>query len=126
MSLFTRFLHDMRKYKRDILYLYPESIPGHSKTVSKVPDSVNISAKSNITPILKTNTKKMFSTTNKDVLPMTALSNVIYLFTRARGYKYIGKTTWRLDDSMKQRIPNSLVQLVSPTAPPVRHRGRPP
>ena len=71
--------------------------------------------------------KKMFSTTNKDVLPTTAFSNVIYLFTCACGHKYIGKTTQRLGDRMKQHIPDSLVQLVSPTAPPVRRdRGRPP
>ena len=71
--------------------------------------------------------KKTFSTTNKDVLPMTAFSNVIYLSTCACGHKYIGKTTQRLGDRMKQHIPDSLVQLVSPTAPPVRRdRGRPP
>ena len=71
--------------------------------------------------------KKMFSTTNKDVLPTTAFINVIYLFTCAYGYRYIGKTTQRLGDRMKQHIPDSLVQLVSPTAPPVRReRGRPP
>ena len=71
--------------------------------------------------------KKMLSTTNKDVLPMTAFINVIYLFTCACGHRYIGKTTQRLGDRMKQHIPDSLVQLVSPTAPPVRRdRGRPP
>ena len=69
----------------------------------------------------------MFSTTNKDVLPMTAFSNVIYLFTCACGHKYKGKTTQRLGDRMKQHIPDAFVQPVSPTAPPVRRdRGRPP
>ena len=71
--------------------------------------------------------KKMFSTTNKDVLPKTALSNVIYLLTCACGHKYIGITAQRLRDRVKPHTPDSLVQLVSPTAPLLRRdRGRPP
>ena len=72
--------------------------------------------------------KKMFLATDKDVLPMTAFSNVIYLFTCACGHKYIGKTTQRLDNRIKQHIPEYLVNIVvSSTAPSVRcGRGRPP
>ena len=58
---------------------------------------------------------------------MTAFRNVIYVFTCACGHKYVGKTTQRLGDRMKQHIPDSLVQLVQPTVPPVRRdRGGPP
>ena len=43
------------------------------------------------------------------------------------GHKYKGKPTQLLGDRMKQHIPDYLVQLASPTAPPVRlDRGRPP
>ena len=73
-------------------------------------------------PICCLTTRKMFSTTNKDVLPMTYLSNVIYLFTCECDHRYIGRTTQRLGGRIEQHIPNKLVRTVTGTTKPVRTR----
>ena len=49
-----------------------------------------------------------FSTTNKDVLPVHNLSNIIYSFTCDCERRYTGKTTQRLMERVKQHIPASL------------------
>ena len=68
----------------------------------------------------------MFSTTNKNVLPLTYLSNVIYLFTCECDRRYIGRTTQRLGDRIEQHIPNKLVRTATGTTKPVRTwRSRP-
>ena len=56
LSLFIRFLHDMREYERQryLIFIYRVNtwtIKAVSKVSSKVPDSANISAKSNITHV---------------------------------------------------------------------------
>ena len=45
----------------------------------------------------------------KDVLSAENLSNVIYLFTCRCGHRYVGRTTQRLGERIKQHIPQSLV-----------------
>ena len=45
----------------------------------------------------------------KDVLPTEDLSNVIYLFTRGCGHRYVGRTSRRLGDRVKQRLPRKLI-----------------
>ena len=55
----------------------------------------------------------MFSTSKKDVLPAEKVSNVIYLFTCECGHRYIGKTTQRMEERVKQHVPNELVKHVA-------------
>ena len=52
-----------------------------------------------------------FSTTNKDVLPMHNLSNLVYSFTCVCERMYIGKTTQRLSERMKQHVPVALANV---------------
>lgn len=52
--------------------------------------------------------RSTFATTNKDLLSMHQLSNVIYSFTCRCGREYIGKTTQRLSERIRQHIPVSL------------------
>ena len=51
----------------------------------------------------------MLSTCNKDVLPAVELSNVIYLFNRACGHDYVGRTAQQLEERIRQHVPVSLV-----------------
>ena len=49
--------------------------------------------------------RSTFSTTIKDVLPLTALSNLVYSFTCVCERRHIGKTTQRLSERIKQHVP---------------------
>ena len=46
----------------------------------------------------------------KDVLSAENVSNVIYLFTCECGHKYVGRTSQRLGDRIKQHVPRGLVR----------------
>ena len=46
----------------------------------------------------------------KDVLSAEIVSNVIYLFTCECGHKYVGRTSQRLGDRIKQHVPRGLVR----------------
>ena len=63
----------------------------------------------------------------KDVLSAENFSNVIYLFDCACGQSYVGRTTQRLGEQIKQHIPDDVVQLaINPGIAPVRRKpGRP-
>ena len=45
----------------------------------------------------------------KDVMPTEDLSNVIYLFTCECGCRYVGRTSQRLGDRVKQHLPRKLI-----------------
>ena len=68
--------------------------------------------------------RDMFNTTKKDVLPADKLSNVIYLFNCECDYSYVGRTTQRLGERMRQHVPVDLVQSAKGTQEK-RKRGRP-
>ena len=53
-------------------------------------------------------TKKAFSGRNKDVLPTTACSNVIYEYTCHCKCTYVGKTTQCLSERIQQHLPSKL------------------
>ena len=53
--------------------------------------------------------RKMLSTGRKDMLPAEQLSNVIYLYDCACGHNYVERTTQRLEKTIKQHIPASLL-----------------
>ena len=67
--------------------------------------------------------RNAFATARKDVLSMENVSNVVYLFNCDCGHSYIGRTSMRLGERMRQHVPKSLEQVGS-TAPMSR-RGRP-
>ena len=71
--------------------------------------------------------RAMFRTSKKDVLSAEYLSNVIYLFDCACGRSYVGRTSQRLGERMKQHVPDDLAQLATnPDVTPVRRKpGRP-
>ena len=70
--------------------------------------------------------RQMFNTNRKDVLPAEKISNIIYLFTCDCGHRYVGKTTQRLEERVKQHVPEDLVQQVTQSAVTLRRRpGRP-
>ena len=66
-------------------------------------------ASSTCTPVYVFTTRRMLSTCNKDVLPAVELSNVIYLFNCACGHGYVGRTSQRLEERIRQHVPVSLV-----------------
>ena len=68
-------------------------------------------------------TRNAFNTCRKDVLPADFLSNVIYLFSCSCKRNYVGRTTLRLQERMKQHIPDDLVNAVVPGRV-IQRRGR--
>ena len=58
-------------------------------------------------------TCKAFSGREKDVLPITSLSNVIYEFTCCCAQTYVGKTTQSLSERIKQHVPTKLLEKAS-------------
>ena len=54
-------------------------------------------------------TRRMLHTCKKDVLPAEKLSNVIYLFDCVCGHSYVGKTTQRLEERVKQHVPSDVM-----------------
>ena len=60
-------------------------------------------------PVCAFTIRKMLSTGKKDRLPAEQLSNVIYLYNCACGHNYVGRTTQRLEERVKQHVPASLL-----------------
>ena len=53
-------------------------------------------------------TNELLSATNKDVLPALQKSNVIYQFSCHCDSRYVGRTSQRLQDRIKQHVPISI------------------
>ena len=53
-------------------------------------------------------TNELLSATNKDVLPALRKSNVIYQFSCHYDSRYVGRTSQRLQDRIKQHVPKSI------------------
>ena len=70
-------------------------------------------------------TRRMFNTCKKDVLPAESLSNVVYLFNCACGLSYVGRTTQRLAERVKQHVPPDLVDSETVPGGLRRKPGRP-
>ena len=60
-------------------------------------------------PVCVFTIRKMLSTGRKDRLPAEQLSNVIYLYNCVCGHNYVGRTTQRLEERIKQQVPASLL-----------------
>ena len=60
-------------------------------------------------PVCAFTIRKMLSTGKKDRLPAEQLSNVIYLYNCECGDNYVGRTTQRLEERIKQHVPASLL-----------------
>ena len=54
-------------------------------------------------------TRSLFSPNHKDVLPSTSFNNVIYKYTCRCDAVYVGRTSQRLSDRIKQHVPQSLL-----------------
>ena len=76
-------------------------------------------------PICCFTSRNMFNTSNKDVLPIANLSNVIYLFDCGCGHSYIGRTTQRLGERVKQHVPAGLTHSTTPKESMVTTRKKP-
>ena len=61
-----------------------------------------------VEPHVVYSTNKLLSATNKDVLPALQKSNVIYQFSCQRDSQYVGRTSQRLQDRIKQHVPKSI------------------
>ena len=59
-------------------------------------------------------TNELLSATNKDVLPALQKSNVIYQFSCHCDSRYVGGTSQRLQDRIKQHVPKSIVLALLP------------
>ena len=59
-----------------------------------------------VKPLVLFATRPAFSGRVKDVLPTTSRSNIIYQFTCSCGHTYIGRTSQRLSERMKQHLPD--------------------
>ena len=75
-------------------------------------------------PVCCFTSRNAFATAKKDVLPAESTSNVIYLFSCECGRSYVGRTSLRLSERMKQHVPESLLALDGHDIP-LRGRGRP-
>ena len=53
-------------------------------------------------------TNELFSATTKDVLPALQKSNVIYQFLCYCDSRYVGRTSQRLQERIKQHVPKSI------------------
>ena len=53
-------------------------------------------------------TRRLLPATNKDVLPAFQQSNVIYEFSCHCDSRYVGRTSQRLQDRIKQHVPKSI------------------
>ena len=53
-------------------------------------------------------TNDLLYSTNKDVLPALQKSNVIYQFSCHCDSRYVGRTSQRLQDRIKQHVPKSI------------------
>ena len=72
--------------------------------------------------------RKVFSTCKKDILPIDHVSNVVYLFSCVCNHSYVGRTSLRLQERMKQHIPPDVINCVvgAPNVQVRCGRGRPP
>ena len=61
-----------------------------------------------VEPRVVHSTNELLSTTNKDVLPALQKSNVIYQFSYHCDNRYVGRTSQRLQDRIKQHVPKSI------------------
>ena len=77
-------------------------------------------------PVCVFTSKKMLSTSKKDVLPAEDVSNVVYLFNCVCGHSYVGRTTQRLGDRVRQHVPVETARLVTEQESPKKRKcGRP-
>ena len=60
-------------------------------------------------PIIHFGSRRMLTTSNKDILPTVQTSNVIYLFSCDCERSYVGRTSVRLCERARQHIPTSLL-----------------
>ena len=63
---------------------------------------------STVKPRVAYSTNELLSTTYKDVLPAFQKSNVIYQFSCHCDSRYVGRTSQRLQDRIKQHVPKSI------------------
>lgn len=72
--------------------------------------------------------RKMFSTSKKDVLSAEDFSYVVYLYSCACGHNYVGRTTQRLGERVRQHVPADIVhraKMGTHVSHEPRKRGRP-
>ena len=60
-------------------------------------------------------TKSILSPTPKDPLPASSSSCVVYEYKCECGARYVGRTTKRLDERIKQHVPNRILKNIVPT-----------
>ena len=61
-----------------------------------------------VEPRVVYSTNELLSATNKYVLPALQKSNVIYQFSCHCDSRYVGRTSQRLQDRIKQHVPKSI------------------
>ena len=69
----------------------------------------------NVRSIVAFTTRRSFSGIAKDVLPTTALNNVIYKYTCRCERTYVGKTSQIFHERIKQHVPEKLLNLAPGT-----------
>ena len=61
-----------------------------------------------VEPLVVYSTNELFSATNKNILPALQKSNVIYQFSCHCDSRYVGRTSQRLQDRIKQHVGKSV------------------
>ena len=64
-----------------------------------------------VEPCVIFNTRQLLPATKKDVLPSHHHSNVIYQFVCHCDSRYLGRTSQRLNEQIKQHVPRSIANL---------------
>ena len=87
----------------------------HRATIEALPDCM---------PVCTFTTRRLFNTCKKDVILAESLSNVIYFLNCACEQSYVGRTSQRLEERIKQHIPASLVKAAESQKAEPKKKGK--
>lgn len=107
--------------KKCAVYLHLPFLGEHSEQMAKAIRSCAEKVFLSVSFRTVFSTKKILPKCRKDVLPSQSVSNVIYKFSCKHCESvYVGRTTRRLDDRIREHVPKSLIKLYSESSPKPR------
>ena len=110
MAMKIKQFHDLPKFgpEKCPVYLRLPWLDFVSTRFEKQVKSAVKQCFSTVEPRVVYPTDELLSATNKDVLPALQKSNVIYQFSCHCDSRYVGRTSQRLQERIKQHVPKSI------------------
>ena len=110
MAMKMKQFHALPKFgpEKCPVYLRPPWLGSVSIRFEKQVQSAVKQCFSAVEPRVVYSSNELPSATNKDVLPALQKSNVIYKFSCHCDSRYVGRTSQRLQDRIKQHVPKSI------------------